>query len=191
MTELLSSLITEEMRMALVVVAAMVAVLYVLSIIWVVRDAYQRGAKWILWGIVAIIPLVGLVAYCLLRPSMLQIDRDEQELEIAYKQRELQKYGNCATCGYPVEDSFIVCPSCHTQLKNQCGRCGKPLDPTWTICPYCATPTSGAADANRRRPARSAQERMAHNAGALDDNARTVAMDIPHDRQRRRRPSAE
>lgn len=31
----------------------------------------------------------------LLRPP-LQIDRDEQELEIALKQRELMKYGECA-----------------------------------------------------------------------------------------------
>ena len=43
MTELLNSLITEEMRMAGVVVVAMFALLYVLSIVWVVRDAYQRG----------------------------------------------------------------------------------------------------------------------------------------------------
>lgn len=70
MSELLSSLITEEMRMALVVVCAMIAVLYVLSIVWVVRDAYQRGAKWIVWGVVAIIPVVGLIAYCLDRKSV-------------------------------------------------------------------------------------------------------------------------
>ena len=184
MSELLSSLITEEMRMALVVVCVMIAVLYVLSIVWVVRDAYQRGAKWIVWGVVAIIPVVGLIAYCLLRPSMLQVDRDEQELEIAYKQRALQKYGNCATCGYPVEDDFIICPSCHTQLKNQCGRCGKPLDPTWTVCPYCATPVNGAgAAAQRRRPARRPE-----TAQPVDGS--TVAMNMPQER-RRRRPSAE
>ena len=181
MSELMSSLITDEVRIAIIIVVAMIAALYVLSIVWVVRDAYQRGAKWQLWGIVASIPLVGLVAYCLLRPSLLQIDRDEQELEIAYKQRALQKYGQCATCGYPVEDDYIVCPSCRTQLKNMCQRCGKPLDHTWTICPYCATPV-GSAGAQQRRRRPSAEAAQAANGS-------TVAMDMPQ--QRRRRPSAE
>lgn len=188
MADLLSSLITEEMRMALVVVCVMIAALYVLSIAWVVRDAHLRGTNWVVWGIVSIIPVVGLVAYCLLRPSLLQIDRDEQELEIAYKQRALQKYGNCAVCGCPVEDDFIVCPSCHTPLKNQCARCGKPLDPTWSMCPYCATPVNGAAP--RRRPARG-QERPARSASAAADCNHTVAMDMPQEHARRRRMPAE
>ena len=188
MADLLSSLITEEMRMALVVVCVMIAALYVLSIAWVVRDAHLRGTNWVVWGIVSIIPIVGLVAYCLLRPSLLQIDRDEQELEIAYKQRALQKYGNCAVCGCPVEDDFIVCPSCHTPLKNQCARCGKPLDPTWSMCPYCATPVNGAAP--RRRPSRG-QERPARNASTAADNNHTVAMDMPQEHVRRRRMPAE
>ena len=188
MADLLSSLITEEMRMALVVVCVMIAALYVLSIALVVRDAHLRGTNWVVWGIVSIIPIVGLVAYCLLRPSLLQIDRDEQELEIAYKQRALQKYGNCAVCGCPVEDDFIVCPSCHTPLKNQCARCGKPLDPAWSMCPYCATPVNGATP--RRRPPRG-QERPARNASTAADNNHTVAMDMPQEHVRRRRMPAE
>ena len=188
MADLLSSLITEEMRMALVVVCVMIAALYVLSIAWVVRDAHLRGTNWVVWGVVSIIPIVGLVAYCLLRPSLMQIDRDEQELEIAYKQRALQKYGNCAVCGCPVEDDFIVCPSCHDPLKNQCARCGKPLDPTWSMCPYCATPANGAPP--RRRPPRG-QERPSRNASAAADNNHTGAMDMPQERARRRRMPAE
>ena len=188
MADLFSSLITEEMRMALVVVCVMIAALYVLSIAWVVRDAHLRGTNWIVWGVVSIIPIVGLVAYCLLRPSLLQIDRDEQELEIAYKQRALQKYGNCAVCGCPVEDDFIVCPSCHTPLKNQCARCGKPLDPAWSMCPYCATPVNGAPP--RRRSPRG-QERLARNASVAADNNHTVAMDMPQEHARRRRMPAE
>ena len=179
MADLLSSLITEEMRMAFVVICVMLACLYVLSIVWVIRDAYQRGTQWVVWGIVAIIPIVGLVAYCLLRPPLLQIDRDEQELEIAYKQRALQKYGNCAVCGCAVQDDFIVCPSCHTPLKNQCMRCGKPLDPTWSMCPYCATPVGGnggnGGNGGRRRGSRAA-------GGAGNE---TVGIDMQQEMRRR------
>ena len=190
MADLLSSLITDEMRVALVIVCIMIAVLYVLSIVWVMRDAHRRGTTWTVWGIVAIIPVVGLVAYCLLRPPLLQIDRDEQELEIAYKQRALQKYGNCAVCGCPVQDDFIVCPSCHTPLKNQCSRCGKPLDPTWSMCPYCATPVNVGNSSSRRRPAR-AQERMPRGGSDAADNNHTVAMNMPQERAHRRRTPVE
>lgn len=151
MSELLSQLWTPELQAAFTAVIVVLVILYVLSIIWVARDAYQRGTSWI-WCLIALIPFLGVVAYCLLRPSLLQIDRDEQELEIALKQRQLMKYGECANCGYPVEDDFILCPNCHQRLKNLCGHCGHALEPAWTVCPYCASPVSGQRQAARRAP---------------------------------------
>ncbi|MEG0070529.1 MAG: zinc ribbon domain-containing protein [Raoultibacter sp.] len=148
MNELLSQLWTPQLQTAFMVIIGLLVVLYVLSIVWVVRDAYQRGTVWYIWAIVALVPLIGVIAYCLLRPSLLQIDRDEQELEVALKQRELMKYGECATCGYPVESDYVLCPNCHQRLKNLCGNCGHALEPTWTVCPYCATPAAAP-----RRPA--------------------------------------
>ncbi len=164
MNELLSQLWTPELQAAFTVVVVLLVILYVLSIVWVVRDAYLRGSYWYVWAIVALIPLLGVIAYCLLRPPLLQIDRDEQELEIALKQRELMKYGECANCGYPVEADFVLCPNCHQRLKNLCGTCNHALDPTWTVCPYCATPVSGGPRARRapqQRPARTQQPQQA------------------------------
>ncbi|MDD5806620.1 MAG: zinc ribbon domain-containing protein [Eggerthellales bacterium] len=145
MEELLSVLWTEQVQQAVAGVIIFLVILYVLSIIWVIRDAYLRGTVWYVWAIVALVPLLGVIAYCLLRPPLLQIDRDEQELEVALKQRQLQQYGECANCGYPVEADYVLCPNCHNRLKNQCGTCGKALDPAWTVCPYCATPLPGIA----------------------------------------------
>ena len=152
MSELLSQLITPEIQAAFSVVVVLLAILYILSIVWVARDAYMRGTYWYVWGIVALVPLVGVVAYCLLRPPLLQIDRDEQELEVALKQRQLMKYGECANCGYPVEDDYILCPNCHSRLKSMCPTCHRALDPSWTVCPYCATPMQQPAQRRQRRP---------------------------------------
>ena len=142
MTELLSQLWTEELQTAFTVILAAIAVLYVLSIVWVIRDAYLRGTMWYIWAVVALIPLFGVIAYCLLRPPLYQIDRDEQELEIALKQRELMHFGECANCGYPVESDYAICPNCQQRLKNLCPVCNHALDPNWTVCAYCATPVS-------------------------------------------------
>ena len=133
MSELMSQLITPELMTAFTVFIVLLVVLYVLSIVWVIRDAYMRGTHWYVWGIVALVPLVGVIAYCLLRPPLLQIDRDEQELEVALKQRELMKYGECANCGYPVESDYVLCPNCHTRLKNLCPSCHHALEPAWTV----------------------------------------------------------
>ncbi len=148
MSELMSQIITPEVQQAFSTFVMLCAVLYVLVVVWVARDAYQRGTLWWLWAIIALIPVVGLIAYVLLRPSLLRVDRDEQELEIALKQRQLMRYGECATCGYPVESDYVVCPNCHQRLKNVCSNCSKALDPAWTVCPYCAT-SVGTRSRNR------------------------------------------
>ena len=150
MGEMIGQLMTPELQVAITVVIVLLVLLYILSIIWVVRDAYMRGTPWWLWGLISLVPVIGLIAYLLLRPPLLQIDRDEQELEIALKQRQLMDYGECAHCGSPVESCYVICPNCHTQLKNLCSHCERALDPAWSVCPYCATPVRG--DMRRQRP---------------------------------------
>ncbi len=139
MNDLISQLWTPELQAAFSVLVVCLVILYVLSIVWVARDAYMRGSMWYVWAIVALVPLLGVIAYCLLRPPLLQIDRDEQELEVALKQRELLKYGECGSCGYPVESDYVMCPNCHQRLKNLCPSCHHALDPMWEVCPYCTT----------------------------------------------------
>ena len=66
MSSLLSELVTPEMTRAFYIVIIFFVALYILSIVWTARDAYLRGANPIFWGIIAIIPLLGVIAYCML-----------------------------------------------------------------------------------------------------------------------------
>ena len=75
MQEILAQLITPQVQMVGKVFIIFIILLYILSIIWVIRDAYLRGTFPWLWGIVAIIPVVGLIAYLILRPSMFSVDK--------------------------------------------------------------------------------------------------------------------
>ena len=116
------------------------------------------------WMIIGLIPGAGIIAYLLLRPPMLAMDRDEQELEVALKQRELMRYGECVKCGYPVMDDYILCPNCQTQLRNMCPRCGKPMEPSWPVCPYCTTPiASGQPKVNEASVAKPKRRRTSSN----------------------------
>lgn len=140
MSTILSQIFTLPVQICLIVVAVVLVLLWALSIFWVFRDARQRDTFAIVWAVVAIIPVAGLVAYCLLRPPLTQLDEDEQDMELDLLQRQLDQYGNCPQCGYPVEADFIACPNCSKRLAARCGHCGRVLRPEWKTCPYCATP---------------------------------------------------
>lgn len=130
--------LSSEIMTVITVCIVLVVILYLLTIFWSIRDANNRG-QWA-FGLIAIIPFLGLIAYCLIRPPLLEVDREEQDLELTLKQRQLMKYGDCGNCGYPVEADYVMCPNCHQRLKNLCPTCHHALEPTWTICPYCTTP---------------------------------------------------
>ena len=87
MSDLISQIFTPEVMGIFTVVIILFVILYVLSIFWSVRDASLRDIPWAL-GLLSIIPVVGLVAYCMVRPALLKTDREEQDLEIALKRRE-------------------------------------------------------------------------------------------------------
>ena len=71
--------------------------------------------------------------------SVVYADREEQELDMALRERQLAQYGTCPQCGAPIEKDFVVCPVCDTQVRNVCPSCHRPLDAHWKVCPYCRT----------------------------------------------------
>ena len=106
----------------------LLVLLYIASIFWALHDADARGVadkkyKWL-----AIIPFAGVLAYILLRPPLLLIDKEEQEIDIALKRRQLKYYGTCSQCGYPVTADYVVCPKCEHKLRDVCNNCGSSVD---------------------------------------------------------------
>ncbi len=183
MSEILTQMFSLPVQIALAVVTIVVIMLYLLCIVWVFRDARERNAPAVMWAIIAIIPVAGLVAYCLLRPPMTVLDRDEQYMQLDLLQRQLDDYSDCPHCGYPSQRDFVACPRCHQQLRNRCTRCGRTLEPEWTICPYCTQPvgagappaqrggSSHAAKAPAKKPASSAPAKKRSSSGGAQPSA--------------------
>lgn len=137
MSDIVQSVVTPLLPV-LYVFIAFIVVLYVLSVAYVFSDARRRGAG-TQWGFIALIPFIGLLIYLAMRPSSYLIDRQEQELDMALRERQLAAYGTCPKCGTPIEKDFIVCPVCNTQVRNVCPTCHRPLEAHWKVCPYCRT----------------------------------------------------
>lgn len=101
MSDILSQLITLPVRIGLGVTVVILIILYLLAIVWVNRDAHERDTSPVVWTVIAIIPVAGLVAYCLMRPPLTRRDASEQDMELKLLRNQLKEYGSCPHCGYP------------------------------------------------------------------------------------------
>ena len=90
--------------------------------IYVFRDARRRGMNAALWTVIAILVpgLIGFVIYLLVRGSYSDL--------------------RCPRCETPVQESFMVCPSCGARLRPSCPGCGMAVEQGWKVCPHCAQP---------------------------------------------------
>jgi RNA polymerase subunit RPABC4/transcription elongation factor Spt4 len=126
-----------------------VVVFWIATIYWVYKDSRRRISDPLivtLSVIVAIVPFIGPLVYMLFRPPEYIEDVRERELEIRAIERRLGGRDlRCPVCRADVEDDFLVCPVCTTQLRQACTGCERPLEGSWQICPYCKTPVPAGA----------------------------------------------
>jgi hypothetical protein len=145
----------EGLNLFVNLVVLFLVVLWIALIAWTYQDARRRIQDPVLVACAtgsSLFPYVGTIVYSILRPPEYLEDAHERELEIRaaelrVKQLEEQ---SCPTCGYPIERTYLRCPSCRTRVKDPCESCQKPIDPRWTICPYCETPQRRTAPEPRR-----------------------------------------
>jgi RNA polymerase subunit RPABC4/transcription elongation factor Spt4 len=126
-----------------------VVVFWIATIYWVYKDARRRISDPLIVAlsvVVAVVPFVGPLIYMLFRPPEYIEDVRERELEIRAIERRLGGRDlRCPVCRADIEDDFLVCPVCTTQLRQACTGCDRPLEGSWQICPYCKTPVPAGA----------------------------------------------
>ncbi len=140
--------------------AAFTVALWISLIVWTFRDARSRSrdafAVLLSTLMTAIFGPVGLILYFLLRPQVTLAELYERSLEEEALLQDLEERRRCPGCSRVVDDEWIVCPDCHTQLQRVCHNCGKGLHLRWNICPYCGVGVNQAgpvATHNHSRPA--------------------------------------
>ncbi len=126
----------------------MVVVFWVATVYWVHKDARRRIEDGLLvWvsTLLGVVPFVGPLIYMLFRPPEYLEDVRERALEIRAIEKRLGGHDlHCPVCRAAVEEDYLVCPVCTTQLRQACATCNRPLEALWQICPYCATPIPGS-----------------------------------------------
>ena len=136
------------------------AALWFALIVWTYRDIEQRTRSVItqifatLLSVLFFVP--GALLYLVLRPRDTLDEAFQRSLEEEYLLQDLEDLPRCHSCHRAIESDWVICPSCHTELRHECPTCAHLVRVTWDICPYCATELEPAASRRRgeqHRPA--------------------------------------
>ncbi len=126
--------------------AYLVALWFVL-IVWTYRDIEARSGS-VLTQVFSTLLVVlffipGVLLYLLLRPKETLDQAFQRSLEEEYLLQDLEDLPHCPTCHRNVADDYMLCPHCHTQIRQPCPSCARLVDVRWNVCPYCAAPQHG------------------------------------------------
>jgi RNA polymerase subunit RPABC4/transcription elongation factor Spt4 len=144
-------------NLAINLLALFLAIVWLSLLYWTFSDARRRIADPVLVlcaTACSLFPFVGTIVYMIVRPPEYLEDVRERELEMQASEARLAQmsYLACQSCGREVEKDFLICPSCHSRLREACSSCQRPLEMMWSVCPYCETPVvGGSRPASRRR----------------------------------------
>lgn len=140
--------------------ALYVVIVWIASAWWVWRDARIRSTDpfvpYLAAGVVILVtpvlfPLAVLI-YRMVRPPLTVSAATSAELQMAMLEEEAA-HSECATCGAMVDDDWVACPSCSTELAIRCVSCGRPLELDWRICAWCAAEVPWDGEGRPIRPA--------------------------------------
>jgi RNA polymerase subunit RPABC4/transcription elongation factor Spt4 len=123
------------------IAGALLAALWISLVIWAFRDMRSRSrdpfAQILAAVVVALLPVVGIIIYLILRPRETLAEAYERALEEEALLQEIEERPRCPGCSRTTESNWLLCPYCHTRLKKACPDCHSLLDLQWNLCPYC------------------------------------------------------
>ncbi len=125
------------------VVAAYAFVIWLVLIIWVARDIFDRTSsilgRILALGLTIFLPFFSLPVYLVLRPNDTLQDRYERELGREAILAEMKTDISCVECLKPIQENWLYCPHCAKELKKFCSssECQAVLNFSWTVCPTC------------------------------------------------------
>ena len=112
-------------------------------VVWTFQDIQARSrsvvAQIFSTLVVMIFSIPGLIIYMVLRPRYTLDDAFQRSLEEEYLMQDLEELPLCPTCQQYVEDEWVFCPNCRTELRDNCIACDRLIDLRWEICPFCGT----------------------------------------------------
>lgn len=139
----MEALIARSVQILIALGGAYILTLWFAIVIWTFQDIQARSrsvvAQIFSTLVVLIFSIPGLLIYLILRPRYTLDDAFQRSLEEEYLMQDLEELPLCPGCQQYVEDEWVFCPNCRTELRDNCIACDQLIDLRWEICPYCGT----------------------------------------------------
>lgn len=143
----IEALLARSVQVFVALLGAYLVVLWFVSIVWTYRDIEARSRNIVTQISATLLPILfpflGVPLYLILRPKETLDSAFQRSLEEEYLLQDLEELPLCPTCQHFVADDFVLCPHCHTQLRDACPSCERLVDLRWTLCPYCGAEQDG------------------------------------------------
>lgn len=137
----IEAILARGFQLMLALTGAYTLALWFALIVWAFRDIESRSrsviAQIFSTLLVVLFFVPGALIYLLLRPRETLDEAFGRALEEEYLLQDLEDLSLCQTCHHPVQDDFIVCPHCYTELRRTCPSCERLVDVDWAICAFC------------------------------------------------------
>ena len=142
--EILRVLVAPALQILVALVVAYLVTLWITLIIWTFRDIESRSRSVITQVFATLLVvfffLPGALLYLILRPKETLDEAFQRALQEEYMLQDLEELPLCPTCRHYVHNDYLLCPQCHTRLRETCPACDHLVELRWSMCPYCATP---------------------------------------------------
>ncbi len=120
-------------------------ILWLAAAYWAFRDMQQRSENPVLPYLAAALivlftPLLfvfGIIVYRIIRPHEKIGEVYERNLAEEALLAEVEAIKTCPSCRRRVNDEWIICPTCRTQLNRVCANCGRLVGLDWALCAWC------------------------------------------------------
>ncbi len=137
----IEAIIARGFQLLLALTGAYTIGLWFALIVWTFRDIESRSrsviAQIFSTLVVVLFFIPGALIYLLLRPKETLDEAFGRALEEEYLLQDLEDLSLCANCHRPVQQDYVACPHCLTELRHACPSCNRLVDVSWTICAYC------------------------------------------------------
>ena len=132
-------------QLAIQAIAIYIVILWLAAAYWAFRDMQLRSENPVLPYLAAaliilftpILFLAGVVVYRVVRPQEKIGEVYERNLAEEALLAEVETIKTCPSCSRRVNDEWIICPTCRTQLNRVCANCGRLVGLDWALCAWC------------------------------------------------------
>lgn len=124
--------------------ALYLSILWIAAAWWVWRDMRARSRDSLspylaASGVVLATPFLfplAVVVYRIVRPSTTVAERRAASLRLMVMADEVE-VPRCEACARPVDESWLRCPACGSQVAERCPACDRPVGLDWDVCAWC------------------------------------------------------